>query len=274
MTKARLGPILIAGCLAGLAVVGLTIGIRSTVSGVPGAVLSAVSGAVLGMAGAGLLVRTFVSDFSASSRIEANSIELSGMDRGLLDESRDRLDSSRVAVSEIVATLSVLSEAASRLAEGATEQTGAVPRTTKTVESLYDRIDRISQNADEAADATERARQQATRGLEQIQGVIAGMDRLALPGRIEFEKGPTPGRAFRRDRDHRRIDRRDLKPHRHARAERDDRVRPSRRARPRVCRRRRRNPKAGRAFGGGNAGDRHARRGDSSGHSREHPFSG
>lgn len=71
-----------------------------------------------------------------------------------------------------------LGEASSRMATGAGEQKETVGRTTNTVEALSDRIDRISRSAEEAAGATERTRQQAGRGLEQIQGIISGMDRL------------------------------------------------------------------------------------------------
>ncbi|MBX6312621.1 MAG: hypothetical protein IRY99_06830, partial [Isosphaeraceae bacterium] len=82
------------------------------------------------------------------------------------------------AVREITEAAEVLSESSRRMADGASDQTGTVTRTTNTVEALSDRIDRISENAEEAADATEGTRQQAMRGLEQIQGIIEGMDRL------------------------------------------------------------------------------------------------
>ncbi len=71
-----------------------------------------------------------------------------------------------------------LGEATDRMATSASGQMEAVSKTTTTVEALSDRIDRISQNAEDAAEATERARQEARRGLEQIQEIISGMDRL------------------------------------------------------------------------------------------------
>jgi twitching motility protein PilJ len=67
---------------------------------------------------------------------------------------------------------------AERMTSGADDQTASVARTASSVEALSDRIDRISQNAEEAADAGRRTREEARRGLELIQGIIAGMDRL------------------------------------------------------------------------------------------------
>ncbi|MFO0954520.1 MAG: methyl-accepting chemotaxis protein [Isosphaeraceae bacterium] len=71
-----------------------------------------------------------------------------------------------------------LEEANERMAQGALDQTETVARTTTTVEALSDKIDRISQNADDASGACERTRQEARRGLEQVHRVIEGMDRL------------------------------------------------------------------------------------------------
>jgi twitching motility protein PilJ len=84
----------------------------------------------------------------------------------------------RESVSEIAEAAQVLGDSSRSMADGASDQAGTVARTTNTVEALSDRIDRISQNAEEAAGATEGTRQQAVRGLEQIQGIIEGMDRL------------------------------------------------------------------------------------------------
>lgn len=84
----------------------------------------------------------------------------------------------RESVCEIAEAAKVLGDSSRSMASGATDQAGTVARTTNTVEALSDRIDRISQNAEEAADATEGTLQQAMRGLEQIQGIIEGMDRL------------------------------------------------------------------------------------------------
>ena len=71
-----------------------------------------------------------------------------------------------------------LEEANERVASGAHDQSEAVSRTATSVEALSDRIDRIARNAGEAADACERARQEAQQGLEQVNSVIEGMDRL------------------------------------------------------------------------------------------------
>ena len=84
-----------------------------------------------------------------------------------------------------------MEEANERVASGAQDQSEAVSRTATSVEALSDRIDRISHNAGEAADACERARQEAHQGLEQVHSVIEGMDRLLA--RIEAN-----GRKVRR----------------------------------------------------------------------------
>jgi ABC-type transporter Mla subunit MlaD len=73
---------------------------------------------------------------------------------------------------------SSLEEANERMAQGALDQTETVARTTSTVEALSDKIDRISQNAENATDACGRTREEARRGLEQVHRVIEGMDRL------------------------------------------------------------------------------------------------
>jgi twitching motility protein PilJ len=73
---------------------------------------------------------------------------------------------------------SSLEEANERMAQGALDQTETVARTTTTVEALSDKIDRISQNAENATDACGRTREEARRGLEQVHRVIEGMDRL------------------------------------------------------------------------------------------------
>src|SRR5262249_54720340 len=65
-----------------------------------------------------------------------------------------------------------------RMASGAVDQSETVTRTTTTVEALSDKIDRISQHAEDAAEACEKSRQEACRGLEQVHSVIEGMDRL------------------------------------------------------------------------------------------------
>lgn len=65
-----------------------------------------------------------------------------------------------------------------RIASGAVDQSQTVERTTTTVESFAEKIDRISMNAESAAEASERTRREALRGLEQVHGLIEGMDRI------------------------------------------------------------------------------------------------
>ncbi len=101
------------------------------------------------------------------------------------------LDQFRQSAAQINRDLSALDEANERVASGAHDQSEAVSRTTTSVEALSDRIDRISHNAGEAADACERARQEAQQGLEQVHSVIEGMDRVLA--RIEAN-----GRKVRR----------------------------------------------------------------------------
>jgi len=88
------------------------------------------------------------------------------------------LDELRHTAAQINRDLSALEETNERVASGAADQSEAVSRTATSVESLSDRIDRISHNAGEAADACERARQEARQGLEQVHNVIEGIDRL------------------------------------------------------------------------------------------------
>jgi twitching motility protein PilJ len=71
-----------------------------------------------------------------------------------------------------------LEEVNERMASGAADQSETVTHTTTTVEALSDKIDRISQHAEDAAEACEKSRQEACRGLEQVHSVIVGMDRL------------------------------------------------------------------------------------------------
>jgi twitching motility protein PilJ len=101
------------------------------------------------------------------------------------------LEKFRHAAAQIHRDLLALEETNERVASGASDQSEAVSRTAISVESLSDRIDRISHNAGEAAVACERARQEARQGLEQVHNVIEGIDRLL--GRIEAN-----GRKVRR----------------------------------------------------------------------------
>jgi twitching motility protein PilJ len=71
-----------------------------------------------------------------------------------------------------------LEEVNERMASGAADQSETVTHTTTTVEALSDKIDRISQHAEDAAAACEKSRHEACRGLEQVHSVIEGMDRL------------------------------------------------------------------------------------------------
>lgn len=103
--------------------------------------------------------------------------------RGPLGQLRAGFLEVSAAAAAICDAAKVLNESSTRLASGANDQKETVNRTTHTVEALSDRIDRISRSADDAAESTERTRQQASRGLEQIQGIIAGMDRLR--GQVE-----------------------------------------------------------------------------------------
>ncbi len=101
------------------------------------------------------------------------------------------MDQFRRTALQISRDLSALEEANERVASGAHDQSEAVSRTATSVEALSERIDRISRNAGEAADACERARQEAQQGLEQVHSVIEGMDHLLA--RIEAN-----GRKVRR----------------------------------------------------------------------------
>jgi twitching motility protein PilJ len=87
----------------------------------------------------------------------------------------DKLRQSALAIHQDASSLEDLNE---RVASGAADQSDAVTRTASAVEALSEKIDRISQNADEALRACERSRTEARRGLEQVHSVIEGMDRL------------------------------------------------------------------------------------------------
>ncbi len=88
------------------------------------------------------------------------------------------LDEFRRSAAQINRDISALEETNERVASGAADQSEAVSRTATSVESLSERIDVISHHAGEAADACERARQEARQGLEQVHNVIEGIDRL------------------------------------------------------------------------------------------------
>ena len=88
----------------------------------------------------------------------------------------------------LVGYASNLEEANERMASGAIDQSDTVSRTTTTVEALSDKIDRISENAENATQACERSRLEARRGLEQVHQVIEGMDRLRAQIEIDGRK--------------------------------------------------------------------------------------
>jgi methyl-accepting chemotaxis protein len=87
----------------------------------------------------------------------------------------DRLRQTALAIHRDASSLEELNE---RVASGAADQSDAVARTASAVEALSEKIDRISQNSEEAAQACERARNEARQGLGEVHGVIEGMDRL------------------------------------------------------------------------------------------------
>jgi twitching motility protein PilJ len=87
----------------------------------------------------------------------------------------ERLRQTALAIHRDASSLGEVNE---RVASGAADQSDAVGRTASAVEALSEKIDRISTNSDEAAQACERARDEARRGLEQVHTVIEGMDRL------------------------------------------------------------------------------------------------
>jgi twitching motility protein PilJ len=88
------------------------------------------------------------------------------------------LDAFRRTAALLLRDAEALHEVNGKMASGAADQSDTVDRTTTTVEALSEKIDRISQNAEDAAEACIKARQEASRGLEQLHTVIEGMDRL------------------------------------------------------------------------------------------------
>jgi twitching motility protein PilJ len=88
------------------------------------------------------------------------------------------LDAFRRTAALLLREAEALQEVNKKMASGAADQSETVDRTTTTVEALSDKIDRIAQNAEDAAEACVKARHEASRGLEQLHTVIEGMDRL------------------------------------------------------------------------------------------------
>jgi len=150
------------GALGGAAGAALGAGAGLAIGAGPGGIAAGLVAAAIGAAGAWMVV-------ASSSR---------GADRDEAEADTPPVEAIRDAALAIAEAAGALGDSSRRMADGASEQSGTVTRTTNTVEALSDRIDRISQNAEEASDATEATRQQATRGLEQIQGLVAGMERL------------------------------------------------------------------------------------------------
>lgn len=80
----------------------------------------------------------------------------------------------------ILETSDTLDDAITQLTRGTGDQDDSISQTTSTVETLSDNIDAISQNAEAAAVASERTRQEALTGLERVHEAIDGMERLRL----------------------------------------------------------------------------------------------
>lgn len=80
----------------------------------------------------------------------------------------------------ILETSDTLDDAITQLTRGTGDQDDSISQTTSTVETLSDNIDAISQNAEAAAVASERTRQEALSGLERVHEAIDGMERLRL----------------------------------------------------------------------------------------------
>lgn len=122
----------------------------------------------------------------------------SGLGTGLASSRANPVGSLRMLLIElgqvagqVVRDARLLNDAAEGVVRGGADQSEAVGRTTSAVESVSDNIDQISQNAEAAAEASQRARQEARHGLEQVQGMIEGMERI----RAHVE---TNGRKVRR----------------------------------------------------------------------------
>jgi twitching motility protein PilJ len=90
----------------------------------------------------------------------------------------DLLEEVRATAERLTDDAHALDQATEQIASGAMDQSDTVARTTTTVEVLSDKIDQISQNAEAATHAGQRTRQEALRGIEQVQGLIEGIDRL------------------------------------------------------------------------------------------------
>lgn len=99
-----------------------------------------------------------------------------GLDRGATATAW--VEALRDLAARLSGAIGPLGELTLKIASGARDQSENVEQTTTTVEALYDRIDRISQSAQDANAACERTRQEARSGLEQVQALVSGMERL------------------------------------------------------------------------------------------------
>ncbi len=117
-------------------------------------------------------VRADLDDLAAWGR------KIGATDGNARTEPRLMIENSLRSAAELTREVGALGQRAERMSSGADDQTATVVRTASSVEALSDRIDRISQNADEAAEAGRRTREEARRGLDQIQGIITGMESL------------------------------------------------------------------------------------------------
>ncbi len=88
------------------------------------------------------------------------------------------LDSCRQSALALVERSEAMAKLTEQIARGSTDQAETVNRTTSTVELLSDKIDRICQGAESAAVSCTQTRQEAHRGLEQLQGLVSGIERL------------------------------------------------------------------------------------------------
>jgi twitching motility protein PilJ len=120
------------------------------------------------------IARLFYSTLNGSGSAAGKELALADVG-ARLPTLLDRLRQAALAIHRDASSLGEVNE---RVASGAADQSDAVGRTASAVEALSEKIDRISTNSEEAAQACERARDEARRGLEQVHTVIEGMDRL------------------------------------------------------------------------------------------------
>ena len=71
-----------------------------------------------------------------------------------------------------------LSSASERISNAAATQEAPLAQATVTLESLFENTQQISENSGSAAQATEQARMEVHRGLEQVRGMIESMERI------------------------------------------------------------------------------------------------